>query len=146
MNNRNTKGSLLGIVLCALNVMVAPAWAEECVPETTDMAAVAIPDLFPASIPLPEGYRVMNASAGAADEYNPYPFAMLDLVVMDRKTDLFDYYQQALPAAGYRIVMWENDDGATGLRIRGDGIDQASFAFYEYDCHPAVSVSVSLLP
>jgi len=148
MYSSKTRGSLFSIVFCALSVVVAPAQAEECVPEGMDSMAemVAVPDLFPASIPLPEGHHVMNASAGAADDYNPFPYAMLEFMAPGGKDAVFAYYEKALPAAGYRIVMWEKDDGATGLRIRGEGIDQASFAFNDYDCQVWVSISVSLLP
>jgi len=145
MSNRKT---FLTALSCMLISACPPAWAGDCVPEgmNEERAPVAMPDLFPAAIPLPDGYTLISASGGPADEYNPYPFAMLEFLAPIGKEALFSFYEQALPAAGYRIVMWEKDDGATGLRVRGDGIDLASFAIGEYDCQGYASISVSLLP
>ncbi len=125
------------------------AYAEtDCVPEgvENENPAMDIPALFPAAIPLPSERFVMSASSGEADEYNPYPFATIEFITPGTRDQLFDYYEKALPAAGYRIVMWEKDTGATGFRIRSDDIDQATIAVNEYDCRAFISINVSLLP
>lgn len=120
----------------------------DCVPEgvENENPAMDIPALFPATIPLPSELIVMSASSGEADEYNPYPFTTIEFLAPGTRDQLFDYYEKALPAAGYRIVMWEKDTGATGFRIRSDDIDQANIAVSEYDCRAFVSINVSLLP
>lgn len=148
MKKNNHRTTILTTLSSFLISTCPLAWAEDCVPEGTneERPPVAIPDLFPATIPLPEGYTLISATGGPADEYNPYPFAMLEFLAPIGKEALFSYYEQALPAAGYRIVMWEKDDGATGFRVRGDGIDQASFAISDYDCQGYANISVSLLP
>jgi len=125
------------------------AYAEtDCVPEgvENENPAMDIPALFPANIPLPKELFVMSASSGAADEYNPYPFASIEFLTPGTKDQLFEYYEKALPAAGYRIVMWEKDTGATGFRVKSDDIDQAVIAVNEYDCRALILISVSLLP
>ncbi len=148
MKNKSNRTMFLAALSCMLISTCPLAWAEDCVPEGMDeeRAPVAMPDLFPASIPLPDGHNLISAAGGAADEYNPYAFATLEFLVPIGKEALFSYYEQALPAAGYRIVMWEKDEGATGFRVRGEGIDQASIAINEYDCQGYASISVSFLP
>ena len=42
--------------------------------------------------------------------------------------------------------MWEKDVGATGFRIRGEDIDEATIAISDYDCRAYVLLNVSLLP
>jgi hypothetical protein len=124
------------------------AMAEECVPEGDgqEMTAGTIPAEFPAAIPLPGEHFVMNAMATPADEWNPYPNATVELLIKSNKDDMFRFYEEKLPAAGYRIVMWEKDEGATGIRFRGEGIDQAMITFNDYDCQAYVMINVSLLP
>lgn len=120
----------------------------DCVPEGVekDQAAAEMPSSFPADFPLPPDHFVLSASSGAADEYNPYPYAMADLLVAGDEAAAFAFYEKALAEAGYRIVMWENDLGAMGFRVRGDAIDQATISINSYDCRTLVGISVSLLP
>lgn len=124
------------------------ALAEECIPEgvENDMTAATLPAEFPATIPLPGDPFVMSANATPADEWNPYPNATVELLVNGSRDELFRFFEQKLPAAGYRIVMWEKDEGATGFRFRGDGIDQATISINDYDCRAYVMLNVSLLP
>lgn len=146
MNRFLTKTILLTVAL-ALGASGA-LLAEECTPEGVekDMTAAAVPGEFPAAIPLPENPFVMSANATAADEWNPYPNVTVELLAAGSKDELFRFYEEQLPAAGYQIVMWEKDTGATGFRFRGDGIDQATIAINEYDCRAYVMLNVSLLP
>lgn len=129
--------------------MVGPfALANECVPEgvEADMTAASMPAEFPAAFPLPEKYFVMNASYTPADEYNPWPVAFVELLADGSKDELFALYERELPAAGYRIVMWEKDVGATGLRVRGEGIEEAMVVVNSYDCRAYVMLSITILP
>jgi len=121
---------------------------EECVPEGVekDFAAVDMPSSFPADFPIPQGHFLMSASAGEADDYNPYPFAMVELLAPGDEASVFSFYEKALDESGYRIVMWENDLGAMGFRVRGDDIDQATISINSYDCRALVGISVSLMP
>ena len=124
------------------------ALAEECIPEGVEASwtAATMPPEFPASIPLPEKYFLMSAAYTPADEYNPYPNATVELLAESSKDELFAFLEKNLPASGYRIVMWEKDTGATGFRVRGEGIDQATIAVNEYDCRGHLLVNVSLMP
>ena len=120
----------------------------ECVPEGVekDFAATEMPASFPADFPIPGNHHLMSASSGAADGYNPYPFAMVELLANGDEASVFSFYEKALAESGYRIVMWENDLGAMGFRVRGDDIDQATISINSYDCRALVGISVSLLP
>jgi len=145
--------SQASILALALSLAIAggvsgTALAEECTPEGVekDMTAASIPAELPAAIPLPGEHFVMSANATPADEWNPYPNATIELLVDGSKDEVFRFYEEKLPAAGYQIVMWEKDIGATGLRFRGDGIDQATIAINDYDCRAYVMLNVSLLP
>jgi len=122
--------------------------AEDCTPEQVEngMAAVTLPAEFPAAIPLPADYFLMNAMAEPASEWNPYPAAMVELLASGSPEQVFAFYETALPKAGYRIVMWEKDVGAMGFRFRSDDIDQGTISINSYDCRVAVMISVSLLP
>lgn len=120
----------------------------ECIPEGVeqDVTQADLPAMLPANFPKPEGYFVMNASEGPADEYNPYPYATAELLVPGDPESVFSFYESSFPKAGYRIVMWEKDEGATGFRVRGDTIDQATISINSYDCRVLVGISASLLP
>lgn len=110
------------------------------------MTAASMPQQFPGDIPLPDKYFLMSAAFAPADEWNPYPNATIEFLADGSRDELFEFYEKNLPASGYRIVMWEKDEGAHGFRVRGDGIDQATIAVNEYDCRAYVLFNVSLLP
>lgn len=137
-----------GVVLFFALFSLCYAGSEECVPEGVekDLTAAEMPSGFPAGFPIPPDHFLMSASSGAADEYNPYPYAMADLLVAGDEASAFSFYEKALAEAGYRIVMWENDLGAMGFRVRGDNIDQATISINSYDCRALVGISISLLP
>jgi len=143
-------------ILCVLAILLsvsinAMAFGDEegeCVPEGVekDFPAVEIPMSFPEDFPVPTQHYLMSADSGPADEYNPYPFAMLDLLTNGDPASVFSYYEKVLPESGYRIVMWENDVGAMGFRVKGENIDQATISIRSYDCRTLVGISISLLP
>ena len=146
--DRCSKASVLGSVLAFAILSSANIMADECVPEGVEngIAPAEIPSSMPAGFPLPSEHFVMSANSGAADEYNPYPFAMVDVLTPGDTASVFSFYEKALAESGYRIVMWENDLGATGFRVRSDNIDQATISINSYDCRVLVGISVSLLP
>jgi hypothetical protein len=129
-------------------LMISVGVLADCIPEGVekDVAQADLPALLPANFPKPADYIVMNASEGAADEYNPYPYATAELLVPGDTDSVFAFYEKSFPAAGYRIVMWEKDDGATGFRVRGDTVDQVTVSINSYDCRVLVGINASLLP
>jgi len=142
-------------VLCVLGMimsfsLISPVYGASggCVPEGVekDFTAVDMPSAFPADFPIPQDHFLMSASSGAADDYNPYPFAMVELLASGDEASVFSFYEKSLAESGYRIVMWENDLGAMGFRVRSDDIDQATISINSYDCRTLVGISVSLLP
>jgi len=139
---------VLGMIFSFSLIATVHGATGECVPEGVekDVAAVDMPATFPADFPIPKDHFLMSASAGEADEYNPYPFAMVDLLTAGDAASVFSFYEKALAESAYRIVMWENDLGAMGFRVRGDNIDQATISINSYDCRVLVGISVSLLP
>lgn len=133
----------------ALTGALAPAQAAgDCIPEgvKTGTPPAEMPGLFPGSMPMPSDYHLLNASAGAADEYDPFRFATVEFIAPGDREGLFELYEKSLPAAGYRIVMWEKDEGAMGFRVKGEGIDQATIALSDYDCRAYAMISASLTP
>ena len=145
---RCSKLSVLGNILVLALLFGGNVVADDCVPEGVEngMAPAEIPSSMPAGFPLPSEHFVMSANSGAADEYNPYPFAMVDVLTPGDTASVFSFYEKALAESGYRIVMWENDLGAMGFRVRSDNIDQATISINSYDCRVLVGISVSLLP
>jgi hypothetical protein len=146
INRVNLASSVL--LVLTTSVCWQSALAEECIPEGVESSwtAATMPAEFPASIPLPEKYFLMSAAYTPADEYNPYPNATVELLADGSKDEVFAFLEKNLPTSGYRIVMWEKDEGATGFRVRGEGIDQATIAVNDYDCRGYLLVNVSLLP
>ena len=142
------KAPVLGCLLACGIFSSGFAGADECVPEGVekDVSPAEMPASMPANFPLPAEHFLMSANSGAADEYNPYSFAMVDVLTPGDAASVFSFYEKALAESGYRIVMWENDLGAMGFRVRSDDIDQATIAINSYDCRVLVGISVSLLP
>jgi len=139
---------VLGMILSFSLLSTVYGATEECMPEGVekDFAAVDMPATFPSDFPIPQDHYLMSASSGEADDYNPYPFAMVELLAPGDEASVFSFYEKALGESGYRIVMWEKDLGAMGFRVRGDNIDQATISINSYDCRALVGISVSLMP
>jgi len=138
-------------LLLSVTLVTASALAfgmDDCTPEgvENENPAAEMPALFPSSFPIPENVILMSASSGEADEYNPYPFASLAFFATGSREDLFAYYENALPKAGYQIVMWEKDTGSMGFRVKGEGINLANVAVSSYDCRAYIDINISLLP
>jgi hypothetical protein len=146
INNNNFLAS--GLLLLATAVGGQSAIAQDCIPQGVEESAtaVSIPAEFPGNIPLPPDYSLMSATFTPPDEYNPYPNVSVEMLVESTKEEAFAFFEQQLPASGYRIVMWEKDEGATGFRIRNEDIDQATITLNEYDCRAYVMFNVSLFP
>lgn len=107
--------------------------------------ADAIPESFPDNIFLPEDLILMSADAGIPDEFMPYGYAGIEFVVDSDRETLFSLYETELAEAGYRVVMWEKDAN-WGLRFRGEGIDEGTISFSDYDCYPLVGIRIMFLP
>lgn len=122
--------------------------ADDCIPEGVEQSANAasLPATLPQAFPLPQTYVVLSASEAPADQFNPYPYAMAEVLADGDPETIFAFYEKQLPDSGYRIVMWENDSGAMGFRVRGDGIDQATISINSYDCKVLIGLNFSLLP
>lgn len=121
---------------------------EKCVPEGVekDYGPATMPSTIPANFPMPSNPIILSADTGGPDDYNPYGYARVELLVNGDTASIFSFYEKQLAASGYKIVMWENDIGAMGFRARAEDIDQVTISLNSYDCRVYVSLSFSFLP
>jgi hypothetical protein len=145
-NKTHLAAAVCAACLSASSTVIAAdeAAISNCVPEGTieTPAGVSMPALLPKNIPLPEKLTLMSTSSTMPDAYSPYKSVTVEFASEGSRESTFAYYEKALPAAGYRIVMWEKDSNM-GLRFRGNGIDEGMLSISEYDCRPLINLYIS---
>ena len=108
-----------------------------CVPAATP---VPVPAAFPPEFPFPAGSVVTSAGETYAGGMYAEGYAPL------RLDDARRFFVEAVPAAGFQLVVWEQEMIEADGHFRGHGVTGTWIVVIAQDCPDAVYFSIGTYP